>query len=288
MKWDGKTKGTARGYKFFFFLIKYLGLNIAYVFCFFVASFYTLLLRKQKKAVVQFQKKSFGHGTIKANFKAWKTFFNYAITLVDKFAIAIKWRKKYKFNITNDDYIKQLLEEGKGGILISGHLGNGEIAGSLISEMITTDINVLFYNNEAQNIQDLIKDATGGASFNIIEIKQDLSHLIKIKNAAANNELIALHADRMLGNEKYVEVDMFGNKARFPVGPFIMAAKFKIPCLFVFGVKTGYRTYSVEAIKPSSIDLDGESLCREFAINYIDKVSEYPEQFYNFYDFYVD
>lgn len=288
MKWDGKTKGYALGYQFFFFLIKHLGLNIAYVFCFFVASIYTFLLRKQKKAVVQFQKKSFGHGTIVANYKAWKTFYNYATTLVDKFAIAIKWRKKYKFNITNDSYIKQLLKDGNGGILISGHLGNGEIAGSLISEMITSNINVLFYNNEAQNIQDLIKDKTGGASFNIIEIKQDLSHLIKIKNAASNNELIALHADRMLGNEKFVEMEMFGNKAKFPVGPFIMGTKFKIPCLFVFGVKTGYRTYSVEAIKPSSPDLDGESLCREFAIHYIDRVSKYPEQFYNFYDFYAD
>jgi len=81
---------------------------------------------------------------------------------------------------------------------------------------------------------------------------------------------------------------MFGNKARFPIGPFLMATKFKIPVLFVFALKTGFRHYSLEATKPSSEDLDAESLLKEYVSVFTQKVEAHPTQWYNFFDFYAD
>lgn len=288
MKWNGKTKGFLSGYKFFFFSIEYLGLRLTYFFCFFTSLAYVLLLRKNRNAVMSFQMKSFGVSRLTSFFLAARTFYNYATTLVDKHALMIKSRKKYTFNVKNEKFIKNLLAEGRGGLLVSGHIGNGEIAGNLIHERITSDINVLFFENEIQHIKKFVDSKTGGSDFKVIEIKKDLSHLIKIKAAASNNELIALHGDRMLKDDKYVEVDMFGNRARFPIGPFLMASKFKIPVLFVFAFKTDYLHYTIHAKRPSSDELDAESLTREYADEFIKNIESHPTQWYNFYDFYVD
>jgi len=287
-KWDGKTKGFLLGYKFFVFCIEHMGLRLSYFFCFIVSIFYTISLGKSRRAVMSFHIKSFNVNRVEAFFRAQQTFFNYAKTLVDKIAMSLHRKHQFSFERKNDNYIKELLEKGRGGLLISGHTGNGEIAGSMISGDITSEINVVVFDNEIEHIKEYLASKTGGLDFKLIQIKDDLSHLIRIKQSAANNELIALHGDRLLSESNYVEVPMFGNKARFPIGPFLMATKFKIPVLFVFALKTGFRHYSLEATKPSSEDLDAESLLKEYVSVFTQKVEAHPTQWYNFFDFYAD
>ena len=287
-KWDGKTKGSLWGYKFFVFCIEKTGLRFSYFFCFIVSLFYTIYLNKSRRAVMSFHIKSFHVSKVVAFFRAQQTFFNYAKTLVDKIAMSLRRKNQYSFESKNDSYIQELLDHGKGGLLISGHIGNGEIAGNMISEKITSEISVVVFNNEIAHIKEYLDSKTGGSDYKLIQINDDLSHLIRIKQAAARNELIAVDGDRLLSESNYVEVFMFGNKARFPIGPFLMSTKFKIPVLFVFALKTGPRHYFLEAIKPSRVDLDAESLLKEFVSVFTEKVKAHPTQWYNFFDFYAD
>jgi predicted LPLAT superfamily acyltransferase len=287
-KWDGKTKGSLLGYKFFIFCIEKIGLRFSYFFCFIVSFFYTISLGKARSAIMSFHVKSFNISRLDAFIRVQQTFFNYAKTLVDKIAMALGGKDQYSFVCKNDNYIKELLDNGKGGLLISGHIGNGEIAGSIISEQITSEINVVVFDNEVEHIKKYLESKTGGSDFKLIQIKDDFSHLIRIKQAAGRNELIALHGDRMLSESNCVEVQMFGNKARFPLGPFLMAKKFNIPVLFVFAINTGQRKYLLEATKPSRPDLDAESLLHEFVAILAEKVETHNTQWYNFFDFYVD
>ena len=286
-RWDGKTKGTLCGYKFFVFCIDNLGLRFSYFFCFFVSIFYTLALVKARRGVMSFHIKSFNVSRLRAFHMAQQTFFNYSRTLVDKIALSLSRKEQYSFDSKNDGFIQEKLRDGRGCLLISGHIGNGEIAGNIISDKINSEISVVIVDNEIKHIKEFLKLKTGGSDFKLIQIKDDFSHLIQIKQAASRNELIALHGDRLLSEANFVEVDMFGNRARFPIGPFLMATKFKIPVLFVFALKTGYRHYSLDATKPSREDLDAESLLKEFVSVFKNRVETYPTQWYNFFDFYV-
>ena len=187
-KWDGKTKGSLRGYKFFIFCIEKMGLRLSYFFCFIVSLFYTISLGKSRRAVMSFHVTSFNVSRVEAFFRAQQTFFNYAKTLVDKIAMSLHRKHQYSFDCKNDNYLRELLEKGRGGLLISGHIGNGEIAGNMISGEITSDINVLVFDNEIKQIKEYLASKTGGLGFKLIEIKDDLSHLIRVKQAASNNE----------------------------------------------------------------------------------------------------
>ena len=46
-----------------------------------------------------------------------------------------------------------------------------------------------------------------------------------------------MHADRFLEGNKTLTANFLGEQARFPMGPFLLASKFKVPVSFVFAVK---------------------------------------------------
>jgi predicted LPLAT superfamily acyltransferase len=101
-----------------------------------------------------------------------------------------------------------------------------------------------------------------------------------------------MHADRFLEGNRVIEIPFLGKKACFQAGPFIVAAQFKTPVCFVFAMKestTHYHFYSSE-IRSYDFSDKNETIRKmllEFAAGMEEKVRAYPEQWYNYYDFWA-
>jgi predicted LPLAT superfamily acyltransferase len=97
-----------------------------------------------------------------------------------------------------------------------------------------------------------------------------------------------LHADRIQDGQKTYLLPFLNGKAEFPAGPFVMAHKFKVPITFVFAVKESNRQYALSA---TDLMLQAESP-EEIAAAYVkrleDMVRKYPNQWFNFYEYYVN
>ena len=133
--------------------------------------------------------------------------------------------------------------------MLSAHLGNWETAGNMLKNRVSQKINVLMFDAEVEKIKQYLDASTGGSRFNIIPIKNDLSHIIRIKNVLENNEFVAMHADRYMPGSKTIQLDFLGKKANFPLGPFLLASKFEAPVTFVFAVKEKDYHYKLTANK---------------------------------------
>jgi predicted LPLAT superfamily acyltransferase len=285
-QWDGKSKGTALGYQFFLLSIKIFGLNFAYLILRFVSAYYFLTATKNKNAIIQFYTTALNYSADKASKLARKNFYIFGQTLLDRAAFLIGKSKQFSFSFTNEEYLIEMHQRGKGGILLSAHLGNWETAGNLLKKRVTSKINILIMDVEAEKIKQLLTSHTGGSHFNIIPIKDDLSHVIKVKNCLDNNELVAMHADRFSGTAKIFEADFLGHKAKFPLGPFIISSKLNSPVSFVFAVKEKKFQYSLSASKPIIDKLEPEQLGKMYIEELERKVKEHPEQWFNYYNFY--
>ena len=110
--------------------------------------------------------------------------------------------------------------------------------------------------------------------------------MILINNALRNNEFVAIHADRFLEGAKYIEMDFLGRKAKFPLGPFIIASKFDAPVSFVYAVKNGKYNYELSATKPINERLTPEGFALQYVYDLEKKVKATPEQWFNYFDFY--
>jgi len=287
-KWNGKTKGTLWGYKFFVFCIRAFGLNVSYFFCYFVSAWYVLFSRQARGGLHQFYRIGLGLQAREIRRLTFRNFYLFGQTLIDRIAIQTPKKSAFTYSFNNEKVLHDLHEQQRGGILISGHLGNWENAGNLISERITSTINIVMLDAEVEKIKAFLEMKTGGAKYNLIPIKNDMSHLILMHQALKRNELIAVHADRVSGEGKYFELDFLGGKAKFPAGPFIMAHKFKVPITFVYAVKGSKFHYDLFATDPIEQSTSDEAIAEAYVRHLESMVRKYPAQWFNFFEYYAN
>lgn len=293
-KWSGKTRGGAWGYGFFIVLIKYTNRKVTYSFMRVVA-FYFYLFAKNPSIVYYFKQIQ----GFKGKQLAKHIYRNYVLlgeVLVDRISSLVKSKPQFTFNYEGEDYLRQIAAGGKGGMLIGAHMGNWELAGNLLKR-IDIKVNVLMLDAEHQNIKALLERYNVVRHFNVIPIRDDYSHLAKIKEALARNELVVMHGDRFVDGNGVVSVEFMGAPAKFPIGPLYMASKFKVPVSFVFTLKEKPSHYHFVATEPKLFPYPGNlktrrsditQMVREYAAVLETMVRKYPDQWFNYFPFWDD
>jgi predicted LPLAT superfamily acyltransferase len=296
-KWEGKSKGTVLGHKIFVFILNHLGLKPAYIVLRFVALYYFLFARKSNKSSFYFFHEVLKYKKTTAYLKIYKNYYLFGQTILDKVALMAGVKTKFTIDHEGGDKLDKIAALGKGGILISAHIGNWEIAGQLLNRL-NTNFNILMYENEQENIKKYMDGVQKKKNVKIIAIKDgEMGHLIELHNAFSNNELVVMHGDRFRDGVQTVEAPFLGKTASFPAGPFIMAAKFGVPLSVVFSVKESDTHYHFFASDPIEVKRartaeQTEKAIQELLQNYISEVEKmvhrYPEQWFNFYDFWKE
>lgn len=292
-KWDGQSKGKILGFKIFVFILNTFGLGPAYFILRFVA-FYYFLFSKPNKYIRQYFIQAHGYSPFKAWLAVYKNNFVLGQTIIDKVAVMAGAKNPFKTIHKNGEYLDELAAIGKGGILVSAHIGNWEVAGQGLNRLGTA-FNMLMYSNEKENIKEYMDGVMKKKKINIIAINEETkSHIIELHKAFSNNELVVMHGDRYREDAKTFTANFFGKPAKFPAGPFIMAAKFGVPLCIVFAVKIDKHTYQFSTEKPIQIErvrgeVQLEKVCQDLLQQYVSKVEEmakaYPHQWFNYYDF---
>jgi predicted LPLAT superfamily acyltransferase len=285
-RWDGKTKGSLAGYKIFLFFINFFGLGFVYRVLRVVTYYYYIFAVRPKSALISFYQEVLHFSPSRSKKLAKENFYIFGQTLVDRAAFLLEKHDRFSHTFENEQYLIDMRNGGKGGILLSAHLGNWETAGNLLKGRVTPTINIVMLDAEVENIKKYMDLSTGGSRFRIIPIKNDLSHVISIRNALVNNEFVAIHADRYLEGAKFIELEFLGRTARFPYGPFVIASKFNAPVTFVFAAKDGKYSYHLSATKPIDQKMKPEEIARLYVDELEEKIKAYPEQWFNYFDFF--
>lgn len=284
--WQGQSKGTPLGYQIFIWVIRYLGMNSGYFVLIFVAFYYFLFARKEVQASRFYNREILKLGFWKTQRNVYLQFYKIGQTLLDKVAILAGFSKKFTFAFDGEEKIAALATSDKGAILLSAHVGNWEIAGQLL-ERVGAPVHIVMYDNEYQNIKQLMEETMGNKHFKVILIKDDFSHLIQIHQAIKRKEVICIHGDRFVerNRKKTAVIDFMGKKARFPLGPFELVSRFKIPCLFVYGLKETAKHYQFYAFDGPENPENGLAVLEAYKTVLEKIVRKYPTQWFNFYDF---
>jgi predicted LPLAT superfamily acyltransferase len=283
-KWSGKSKGTPLGYWFFIQFIRHLGLGFTYGFLHFVVAYYFLFSWKTSRAIYDFYRKGLKTGRWEAFWGIYRNYYALGQMLIDKVAMASGFAEKFDLRSDGNEHIINMAKENTGGILISAHVGNWEVAGHLLVNYGGV-FNVVMYEAEHEQIKRTMEQETGGRRFNVIPIKDDMSHVYAITNALLNKEIVCLHGDRFLEGMRSLTHPFLGRDARFPFGPFGIASKFDVPKCFVFGMRKGKNGYAFSCTPPITGKQKPEVLLEAFVRETEKKVRQYPSQWFNFYDF---
>jgi predicted LPLAT superfamily acyltransferase len=287
--WQGKSKGTPLGYRIFVWILKSFGVAPAYFLLRFVAFYYFLFSFTSSRQVVALYRHKLGYSWFSAVGKLYRNYYLLGQSIIDKVVLMSGIKNKFSFNFDGEENLRAIAGLQKGGILLSAHIGNWDIAGHLFKRL-ETRINIVLFDGEHEKIKEYLDGVTGKKEVNIIVIKKDLSHIYAISEAFKNNELVCMHADRFLEGNKTISTNFLGREAKFPMGPFLLAATFKVPVSYVFAVKESRYHYHFFASPAKTYTNPGrDAAMREMLDDYAaameEKTKKYPEQWYNYYNF---
>lgn len=288
-QWDGKSKGNVTGYKIFVFCIKKLGIRTAYSVLIFVAFYYFLSSWKSNRSLYAYLHKRLKYNKLKSIISIYQNYFTFGKVLIDKTAISAGLRNRFTYEFDGIEILKQIINQKKGGILISAHVGNFEIAEYFLADInIDNQINLVISDREHQMIKDYLTQVVQKSTLKFIVIQEDLSHVFAINNALLNNELIVFTGDRYMDGTKTLQAALLGKETLFPAGPFLIASRLQVPVAFVYVMKEKKLHYHLYARQATVKHRDAPGLLDHYCRSVEHILQKYPLQWFNYYNFWKD
>ena len=215
---------------------------------------------------------------------AWDTIdFLRAIT-----ASSEELRQTFDLGTHNQAIFDGVLREGRGGLLVTGHCGNWEIGGLLMSRVVELPLTIVAMAEADPEVNRLRQDIRSRMGIETLEVRQSLDTALQIRRLLAANRFVDLLIDRHLGRDR-VAVTLFGRRAWFLQTPAVLAYLSGAPLVPCFIERVGPGRFRTLACPPIHIDrrLPREqavqAATQEVAAAIEARVRANPESWYQFY-----
>lgn len=286
-QWSGKSRGGRFGYQFFVYTIRLLGIRCAYCFLGLIAIYFIPFAPKATKAIWRYNRQRRGLGVLESVKELYCHYFVFGQTLIDKMAMQGGLSGRYSYKFDNYERFLEILNSGKGVVMIGAHIGCWE-AGAGFFGNYGKKINIVMFDAEHQQIKEVLdENSCKQNNYKIIAINHDaIEAMLQIKIALNNGEYICFNGDRFVDRDRACVTELLGAPARFPEGPFKIAAKCRVPVVFYYSMREPGLTYrfmfeEAEIEGRASVD----RLVEQYKESLEKVVRKYPRQWFNFYDF---
>lgn len=289
-EWDGTTFGTPWMHRT---LIKWLGaidVRVLYWFTYIFVIVPSMIFKHREAShIYRFYRKGFGYGKLKATRHLFGNYCSFGRIIIDRFAMYAG--RKFDIEIEGYEHFAALSSSHEGFVQLSSHIGNYELAGYSLKAK-EKRFNALVFGGEKATVMTNRSKMFEANNIRMIPIGDDMSHIYMVNEALANGEIMSIPADRIFGSNKHITADFLGHPAKFPKGPFLIAAMRNVSVIFVAVMKISARKYKiiVEPIYTAmedniSVARRAENIAAVFIPRLEKIVKKYPDQWFNYYDF---
>lgn len=287
-EWSGKTDGQPWMHRFLISWLKIFNLQSLYFFMSLVIPFYMIFNRKGYLSIYRYFRERHKYGITKSFINVYKNHYTFGKVILDRFAVFAG--KKFSIEFTNLELFKNLCNSPKGVMILSSHVGNYELAGYSLSPENKKFYAVGYLGENETILKNKIASLERNGIY-MIPVKRDMSHLFLLNDAIKSGDIVSIPADRLFGSPKFIWSTLLGKRAKFPMGPFKIAVQKDIPAIAIFVMKEGTTKYRVivEDLTIESDSLNRNEALSSLADNFAKKLEKilvkYPEQWFNYYEF---
>ncbi|PLP99299.1 acyltransferase [Cupriavidus pauculus] len=222
--------------------------------------------------------------------------FSFGDTILDKLlAIGGRYRFEHVSKEGGDVLLRQIAS-GQGGIIMTAHVGCLELCRAMANRIDGLRLTVLVHSAHAEQFNRVLARLDPDAMLQLYQI-DDISPATALELSARvqAGEFVAIAGDRAPAHGgRAVSVPFLGAPARFPVGPYVLAALLKCP-LFAMGcvrAGNGHVIRFTELARSVALPRAArEARLVELAQRYVAwlelLVVRSPYDWFNFYDFWA-
>lgn len=218
----------------------------------------------------------------------------FAHVLLDRVNLLGSGIRQFNIRSRHHELIVKRHAEGRGGILLSAHLGSFEVLRTFDKTLPGLTVRYLMFPNNAQKTSQILDQLNPDVAAQIISLSDGPGAMLEIREALEEGCFVGFLGDRMpIRNPRAeVTVPFFGSPVRIPLSPYLSAILANVPLILCFAPRVGRMTYEIEMFEiydgapvPRK---DRDAKCRELAERYAAQLEamcrRYPYNWLNFFD----
>jgi len=226
---------------------------------------------------------------------AKEVFRNFGRYLVEFFSMVKVVDEKYIRNnvrVENIHFVNQVLDQGKGGIILTAHVGNFELGAAVLSAL-DFPVHAVALPHKDRSVNNFFNSQRELKGVTVIPSNIAMRRCI---NAIHNNELVGLVADRDFG-EHGTRLPFLGKTSSIPRGAAVFSLSTEAPLIPTFLLREANGTFRLvieEPIYPPKSnrgEID-ESMVFQLMQRYTkvieSKIRSYPTQWLMFRRFWLE
>ena len=218
----------------------------------------------------------------------YRHYHTFASAILDRVLLLSGRIGDFELAIEGPDVVPRALANGRGVLLLGSHVGSFElcrVAGAAQPGLV---VNVVMHEANAGRIATWMRELAPERAPHVIVPGQPET-MLRIRDALARGEIVAMLADRPIGRSATLPVDFLGSTAHFPTGPLRVALTLDVPVVLFFGIYRGPRCYdlSFESLPTGVGDPQARlaPLVRAYVARLEERTRASPYNWFNFYDY---
>jgi predicted LPLAT superfamily acyltransferase len=165
----------------------------------------------------------------------------FAETLVDKLLAA---SGRYRFSgvrLEGREHVDRLLAQGRGGLLVTSHIGCLEVCQALASRMPGLRLTVLVHTRHAERFNAILRRLDADNRIQLMQVTDVTpATAVAFEKLVSSGGFVAIAGDRVpVSGGRTARVRFLGSEADFPVGAYVLASLLGCPLLTLGCVRHG-------------------------------------------------
>lgn len=291
---------TLWGIRILVWVYRLLGRGVFRLFLYPVIGYYFATGKLARNASLDYLQRLSGFfpqlGLVSGYRLSFRHFLNFGETLLDKIVVWTGGIDPTLVDFPNRPLLLEMLEQHRGGLIISGHIGNLEICQAIANMRGMIRLNILVHTKHAEKFNRLLGNYGGTANLTLIQVTEiDPSIAIDLQDKIERGEFVVMVGDRIpVNGGRTISIPFLGTEADFPQGPYLLASLLRCPVYTLFCYPYAGR-YLIdlqpfaESIRIPRAEPERRQTMQQLARRYAERLEvlcqKVPLQWFNFYHY---
>jgi len=191
-------------------------------------------------------------GYLERQRRAYRTMRTFAWCLTERYE-RLATGARFRIDAENLPAWRKVAADGRGFIVVTGHVGNWEIGSALPDAMDRRSIHVVREEEMDPRAQAFVRellDERMGPGYVTHFAGADPALGVTLRETLDRGEIVALQADRPRRGGRTIAAELFGRPYGLPAGPIALARVAGVPLVPVFVLRRSRRRYLVAVGEP--------------------------------------
>lgn len=246
--------------------------------------------RRQREAVLRNQRQVRGERPwLRERWDAYRVFASMARSLTESLE---QWGPRPRtlgLAVKGGEIIEAAAAEGRGLLVVTGHFGSWEVGARMLAKL-GRRVNWLMGTEPNPTVRAFVHEMRTRHGFNVLYSDRSILSGLPVLQALRRGEVVCIQMEPWGPLRGTHEVMFCGRRARFQIGPFVLARLARAPLVPAFVVRTGIRSYEFRI--PGRYDpktpADSAAALEAVVRTYEELIRELPQQWIMFEDVWRD